>query len=320
MSGSDKRKLLVIGKSKQPRGFPSNHFKLTVFYRRSANAWVTSQIFTEYLPPWDRTLRLQERSVLQLVDNCTAHPAGEGLILVIAIRLEFFPPSTTATLQPCDQGIIRNLKCHYRTALNRLIISELDADDSKSATDIARNITTLRAIYLMFAAWTNVTATTITNCFRKAGFASVSTVTETGSEAQADAPPDDTDHFSTPVNMSDELFNEFIDLDSQEPVSGELEDKAIVESVKHRKMEASQQQSQEDVEEDDDLVSVTMPSSLVLMQSLNNIRCFMEFNGLISGTRSETITKNIQANVSTKTVQTSITHFLPKKKKKKKRK
>ncbi|KAK3769899.1 hypothetical protein RRG08_047051 [Elysia crispata] len=156
--------------------------------------------------------------------------------------------------------------------------TELDADDSKSATDIARNITTLRAIYLMFAAWANVTATTITNCFRKAGFASVSTVTETGSEAQADAPPDDTDHFSTPVNMSDELFNEFIDLDNQEPVTGELDDKAIVESVKHRKMEASQQQSQ-DVEEDDDLrisnhhafkQSGGTPAHLAWGKSINN--------------------------------------------------
>ena len=154
----------------------------------------------------------------------------------------------------------------------------------------------------MFDAWA-ITATTITYCFRKAGFASASIATETESEAHADAPRDDADHFPTLVNMSGELFNEFIDLDSQEPVTGE-----IVESVKHRKMEASQQQSQEDVEEDDDPVSVTMPSSSLLKQSLNNIRCFMEFNGLTSG-----ITKNIQAHVSTKTVQTSFTEFLQRK-------
>ncbi|KAK3762435.1 hypothetical protein RRG08_009825 [Elysia crispata] len=61
MSGSDKRKLLVISKSKQPCGFPSNHSKLPVFYRHSANAWMTSQIFTEYLQTWGRSLRLQGR-------------------------------------------------------------------------------------------------------------------------------------------------------------------------------------------------------------------------------------------------------------------
>ncbi|GFS23888.1 tigger transposable element-derived protein [Elysia marginata] len=153
MSGSDKRKLLVIGKSKQPRGFPSNHTKLPVMYRHSANAWMTSNIFTEYM-------YLQALFVCKAAQffylSIIAQPILQSKALYLSIRLEFLPPNTTATLQPCDQGIIRNLKCHYRSALNRLIISELDADDIKSATDIAQSITTMRAIYLMFDAWANV--------------------------------------------------------------------------------------------------------------------------------------------------------------------
>lgn len=309
MSGSDKRKLLVIGKSKQPRGFPSNLSKLPVVYRHSANAWMTSQIFTEYLQSWDRSLRLQGRSILLLVDNCSAHPAVEGLI---SIRIEFLPPNTTATLQPCDQGIIRNLKCHYRSALNRLIISELDADESKSATDIAQSITTLRAVYLMFDAWINVTQATIVNCYRKAGFiSSAGTVTEDDATATLED-----GSFTTPVNMTTELFNEFIDLDNEEPVTGELDDKAIIESVKERKECHTKQQAtdQQDADDDeDDQPIITMPSSIDLMQSLNNVRCFMELSGLTSQTHFDTVTKAIQRHVSSSRVQSSITQFFQRK-------
>ena len=45
-----------------------------------------------------------------IVDNCTAHPKVDNLQ---AIKLVFYPPNTTSELQPWDQGIIQNLKCHY---------------------------------------------------------------------------------------------------------------------------------------------------------------------------------------------------------------
>ena len=53
MSGSDRKKLLVIGKSQNPRGFPSDISKLPVVYQNSTKAWMNSQIFTEYLRTWD---------------------------------------------------------------------------------------------------------------------------------------------------------------------------------------------------------------------------------------------------------------------------
>jgi hypothetical protein len=62
-----------------------------------------------------------------------------------------------------DQGIIQNLKVHYRKRLLRRRISGID-----SGTEFSFNL--LDAVFLLQRAWNEVTETTIANCFRKAGF------------------------------------------------------------------------------------------------------------------------------------------------------
>lgn len=69
--------------------------------------WFT---FQEIFAWFDK--RMNEIKVLLIVDNCRAHPkVTEGLI---NIELIFLPPNTTLKVQPCDDGIIRALKIHYR--------------------------------------------------------------------------------------------------------------------------------------------------------------------------------------------------------------
>ncbi|XP_025417108.1 tigger transposable element-derived protein 6-like [Sipha flava] len=65
----EKRKLLVIGKSKNPRCFKGVK-NLPVDYTANSNAWMIKEIFTEWLIKWDNELH---HDVLLLVDNCTAH-------------------------------------------------------------------------------------------------------------------------------------------------------------------------------------------------------------------------------------------------------
>ena len=104
MSGNDKVKLLVIGKSKKPRCFKGIDVDtLPVSYRANKNAWMISLLFEEWITRWDSALGNQSRKILLLVDNCTAHPALDTLK---NIRLEFLPPNTTSLIQPMDQGII----------------------------------------------------------------------------------------------------------------------------------------------------------------------------------------------------------------------
>ena len=75
LTGSDKCKLLVIGKSLRPHCFKNvNVDNLPVTYRANKKARMTSQIFTEWLAAWDSYLTKVNRKILLLVDNCTAHP------------------------------------------------------------------------------------------------------------------------------------------------------------------------------------------------------------------------------------------------------
>lgn len=48
--------------------------------------------------------------ILLLIDNCTPHNAP---LKLDNICVEYFPPNSTAVLQPLDQGIIRAVKSRY---------------------------------------------------------------------------------------------------------------------------------------------------------------------------------------------------------------
>lgn len=110
MSGTEKIPLYVIGKAKNPRCFKNVKTLLTQ-YDANKKAWITSDLFTNWLRSLDRKFYHQKRKVAMIVDNCPAHPKVQGLK---AIKLIFLPPNTTSKTQPMDQGVIQNLKLHYR--------------------------------------------------------------------------------------------------------------------------------------------------------------------------------------------------------------
>lgn len=72
MSGSDKRKLLVTGKSAEPISF-KNVKSLPVSYSANKNAFMTSNIFRNEVCEWDKTLCSENKEILLLIDGCTAH-------------------------------------------------------------------------------------------------------------------------------------------------------------------------------------------------------------------------------------------------------
>ena len=74
---------------------------------------MTSSLFEKELQIWNRELKWQNRKVVLFVDNCTAHLR----INLSNINLQFLPANTTSLIQPCDMGIIKNLKGHYRSRL-----------------------------------------------------------------------------------------------------------------------------------------------------------------------------------------------------------
>ena len=125
---------------------------------------MTSEIFKKWLTKLDKRFLRENRKVAMVIDKCPAHPTMTELK---AIELVFLPPYTTSHTQPCNQGIIKNLKVHYR---HQLIQRQLAHIDSKS--DFV--FTVLDALRLLIQSWSMVTPQTISKCFRHAGFNYVS--------------------------------------------------------------------------------------------------------------------------------------------------
>lgn len=117
----EKRKLLAIGKSKNPLCFKGVK-NLPVDNIANSNAWMTKEIFTEWVTKWDNELC---HDVLLLVNNCTAHVVT---VEFKHINLVFLTSNTTSIIQPCDQGIIRTFKAYYRTGMRKNVISVIDAN------------------------------------------------------------------------------------------------------------------------------------------------------------------------------------------------
>ncbi|XP_067684471.1 tigger transposable element-derived protein 4-like [Haliotis asinina] len=162
ISGTEKLKLFVIGKSEKPRCF-KNVRSLPVDYRSNGKAWMTSDLFTltsEWVNKLDQSMRRQNRKVLLLIDNCPAHPRVPNLKNV---TVAYLPPNTTSKIQPMDQGIIASLKSNYR---KQMMTDLICAYDKKEKYDV----TLLSAITNIHQAWCHVTSQCIVNCFRKGGF------------------------------------------------------------------------------------------------------------------------------------------------------
>ena len=71
MDGSDKLPLFVIGKSAKPRAF-KNVAKVPVEYTSNKKAWMTGAIFEDWCRKLDRRMRLENRKIALLIDNCPA--------------------------------------------------------------------------------------------------------------------------------------------------------------------------------------------------------------------------------------------------------
>jgi len=123
-SGQHKLPLMIIGKSKTPRCFKNINLP-RMHYRSSKNAWQTRSLFKEwffdtYVPSVKEYLLSKglPPKALLLLDNATAHSSANELKTEDGnISVYFFPPNTTALLQPLDQNIIKTIKQSYRKKL-----------------------------------------------------------------------------------------------------------------------------------------------------------------------------------------------------------
>ena len=106
MTGTDKLKPLVIGKSMRPRSYirHKNGFFTYNIQSQWMKAWMKSEIFNQWLSEWNSRLQRQSRRILMMIDNCPAHKLIGNYT---NIDIHFLPANTTSVLQPMDQGIIK---------------------------------------------------------------------------------------------------------------------------------------------------------------------------------------------------------------------
>lgn len=183
-----------------------------------------------------------------------------------------------------DQGIIQNLKFHYRKRLLRRRIAAID-----SGREFTLNL--LDAVFLLRQAWNEVTEATLSNCFRKAGFVFNELVIFQCFDINFD-------EFQDEVQNEDvedqELGNYWTELQRQSEFNADVEisdylavDDAVITSGSLTLEEIAQEHSSstanevnsddEEIQEVEERIPITGPAA---RQAYFQLRQFCEENGL----------------------------------------
>ncbi|XP_061435415.1 tigger transposable element-derived protein 1-like [Lethenteron reissneri] len=172
-SGDLKLKPLLVYHSETPRaikGCPKEH--LPVVWRSNKRAWVTETVFREWfashfcpaVEDYCGRRGLPNRALL-LLDSAPAHPVNLEE-LSENVRVAFLPPSTTALLQPMDQGVVAAFKAYYlRRTFARLAGDT--AGGRRSARDFWRGYNIRAAVDNIADAWREVRPSDVNAAWRK---------------------------------------------------------------------------------------------------------------------------------------------------------
>ncbi|XP_052260991.1 tigger transposable element-derived protein 6-like [Dreissena polymorpha] len=223
-------------------------------------------------------MRIQKRKVILLVDNCSAH-SHEAITILSNVTLSFLPPNTTSLIQPCDQGIIRNLKSLYRRQVVKKMIEDID-QNTMSAEEMAKKLTLLDTMHMLTKAWNCVTEVTIRNCFAKAGFTK-GTVPEKPMETAPEKPMETAE---PPLSMNAISFAEYVKHDDDlECLGMPIDDDIcsdILQEEEERRNHLEINIDNEDAEEEDADTPIRLPRTASdARKALEEVRKFLEDTG-----------------------------------------
>lgn len=152
------RKLIIIGKSKTPRGTSKAFFdEHDIDYKYNETAWMTEELFQKFLFDWDKEL---DHHVLLLLDNFAGHDIDKEYENIVIL---FLPPNTTSATQPLDAGLIAVFKAKYRTKLLSYILQRIE----EAASFSMREISVKLIIPWIKESWLEVKNSTVLKCFQK---------------------------------------------------------------------------------------------------------------------------------------------------------
>ncbi|KAJ5256574.1 hypothetical protein N7478_012678 [Penicillium angulare] len=177
--GSDRMPLWLIGSAKTPRALRTTNFQaLGCVWRWGKKAWMRQAIMEEWLRAFYMRIPI-DKKVLLFLNNASPHIAGlKHLPPPSHIRVVFFPANATSIYRPLDQGIIQNLKHHYRRKWMRWMIAILDRGLDPH---IRMNIS--YALSWITQAWKiSVSDESIKNCFIKSSLIRLDSQDETKGE------------------------------------------------------------------------------------------------------------------------------------------
>jgi hypothetical protein len=262
MDGSEKLEPLTIGKSKQPRCF-KNVKRLPVAYEANKNAWMTGDIWKEWLKKLDRQMRSKKRQIVMLCDNCAAHSSD---VKLTNIKLVFMPPNTTSLIQPMDQGIIANFKQHYRCLVLRHLADILEnADEGQRAAEVARKLTLLDSLHMQKAAWDRVTTATIVNCYKRASFVCSETDEADGDEITMN---DDQSSVDPPAGLTSDDFNRYVAVDKNIQTAADVTDDEL-----YAGLQAAGEDADSDSEHSNDTTINTSQSTPAVCRASKHGQC-----------------------------------------------
>lgn len=249
----------MIGKAAKPRCF-KNVQSLPVEYAANKKAWMTNDLFKNYLLKFDKDMIKQNRKIILFIDNCSAH---NDLPSLKNINVKFLPPNTTSKLQPLDAGIIQNFKVFYR----KEVVHKLLLDIEKGKKD---PVDVLQAIRFSHKAWAKVSQSTIFNCFRSSGFEKNNNPILVSNDNSYEIPgfENETWHHVCNENIN---FDDYVRIDECVSVCGKISDHDIVDSVVQK-----DEDKHDNSDEESDQNKRPIIGSKQAKISLDDVRTFIE--------------------------------------------
>ncbi|PNF41040.1 hypothetical protein B7P43_G08225 [Cryptotermes secundus] len=279
-------KTLVIGKAAKPRCFQNMDIqKLPVEWRSNKKAWMTSYIMEEWVSAFNGRIKIQNRHVLLFLDNATCHPHIE----LSNVRLAWFSPDTTSASQPMDQGIIRNVKVHYRKLLMQCLLVNIDS--TSCASELARPVSVIDSVIWISQAGKKLLPETVTKCFEKVGFSTV----EVTPNVENENDQKDLQHCMNEAAFSNCNAEDYINIDKDVQTEQDIMDiDVLVDNF--RDNQKGREEEEEEEEEDNDIVIEEEKCRVKTYQdAANSLKVLQEFT--VQRNDSDMLTLITQAKV-----------------------
>lgn len=270
-SGTEKMRPLIVGRSPSPHCFKNVH-SLPCDYRANQWAWMTKDLFNEWLMQVDARMKRAERRILLLIDNCPAH---NMLPHLERIQVGYLPSNCTAVLQPLNLGIIHTMKMLYRSHLLKQILLKLNGNKNQEKVDIKQ------AIDMIAAAWWSVKQSTVVKCWQKAGIIPMEfTDSNTETAKELDIGIEKLWHsVAIATCVPNEVnFQDFVTADDDLIISQELVDTEIIQG-----MVTGKNTGEAGSEDEEEEVSVPEQPRITITEAISSVQKLRQFLSTCAG-------------------------------------